>query len=74
MLSFRQFLECNDISTEGVSAEGLRNLGWHEQDYLMYCNAVAHEMQKDVNYKAYVPPVPENVSDENNDKLEEVAL
>lgn len=69
MLSFRQFLECNDISTEGVTAEGLKSLGWHEQDYLMYCNATAHEMQKNINYKAYVPPIIEN---KDEDQLEDL--
>lgn len=56
MLSFRQFLECNDIDTSGCKANELANLNWnYENAYLMYCNATAHELQKDVNYKAFKP-------------------
>lgn len=61
MLSFRQFLECNDVDTSHVGVEDLGGLNWHfEPAYRMYCNAMAHELQKDVNYKAYVPITKED--------------
>ena len=60
MLSFRQFLECNDVDTSQTKADELGNMNWHyEPAYRMYCNAMAHELQKEPNYKAYVPiPIP----------------
>ena len=67
MLSFRQFLECNDVDTSSVSGEELGNLNWHyEPAYRMYCNAIAHESQKDFSYRAYVPsPASEDIHFEN---------
>ena len=57
MLSFRQFLECNDIDTSLTKADDLGSMNWHyEPAYRMYCNAMAHELQKNPNYRAYTPP------------------
>ncbi len=56
MLSFRQFLECNDVDTCMTNTDDLVGLNWHyEPAYRMYCNAIAHEGQGNANYRAYVP-------------------
>lgn len=71
MLSFRQFLECNDVDTSHVKVDELGNLNWHyEPAYRMYCNAMAHELQKNPNYKAYTPPYePQIISSDEHKAL-----
>lgn len=61
MLTFRQFLECNDVDTSKYGHDALENkYNWeYGKAYRMYTTALALEMQNDIHHKAYVaPPAP----------------